>query len=82
MRRHKSATSTALWCSTSRAFCSIGLLLCKQRNRLVAEYALRGLGSPMGAAGYHFIEALPEALADCLSRVEDSERELGSSESS
>lgn len=35
------------------------LLQCKQRNRLVAEYALRGIDRPMGAAVYHFLEALP-----------------------
>jgi len=53
------------------------LLLCKQRNRLVAEYALRGIDSPMGVAEYQLIEALPQALADSLPSVEDIERELG-----
>ena len=56
---------------------TIGLLLCKQRNRLVAEYALRGIDSPMGVAEYRLIEALPEALARSLPSVEDLERELG-----
>jgi hypothetical protein len=56
---------------------TIGLLLCKQRNRLVAEYALRGIDSPMGVAEYRLIEALPEALARSLQSVEDLEKELG-----
>ena len=53
------------------------LLLCKQRNRLVAEYALRGIDSPMGVAEYRLIEALPQALANSLPSIEDIERELG-----
>jgi predicted nuclease of restriction endonuclease-like (RecB) superfamily len=61
---------------------TIGLLLCKQRNRLVAEYALRGIDSPMGVAEYRLIEALPESLADSLPSVEDIERELGGAEGS
>lgn len=59
---------------------TIGLLLCKQRNRLVAEYALRGINSPMGVAEYRLIEALPEGLADSLPSVEEIERELGGTE--
>lgn len=59
---------------------TIGLLLCKQRNRLVAEYALRGIDSPMGVAEYRLIESLPEALASSLPSIEELERELGGDE--
>lgn len=56
---------------------TIGLLLCKQQNRLVAEYALRGITNPMGVAEYQLLEALPESLATSLPSIEDIERELG-----
>lgn len=56
---------------------TIGLLLCKQQNRLVAEYALRGITNPMGVAQYQLLEALPESLATSLPSIEDIERELG-----
>ena len=47
---------------------SIGLILCRERNRLVVEYALRKVEAPIGVARYQLLggEALPEALADAL----------------
>ena len=39
---------------------TIGLLLCKEKNRLVAEYALRGVAKPMGVAEYLFMREVPE----------------------
>jgi hypothetical protein len=46
---------------------SIGLILCRERNRLVVEYALRSIASPIGVAEYRTVgEALPDALADAL----------------
>jgi predicted nuclease of restriction endonuclease-like (RecB) superfamily len=46
---------------------SIGLILCRDRNRIVVEYALRHVGSPIGVAEYRTVsEALPEGLADAL----------------
>lgn len=45
---------------------SIGIILCKSRNRFVAEYALRDMQAPMGVATYQFTSALPEALRDAL----------------
>ena len=46
---------------------SIGLILCRERNRLVVEYALRSIGSPIGVAEYRMTGgALPDALADAL----------------
>jgi len=38
---------------------SIGLLLCKTRNKVVAEYALRGMEKPIGVAEYQLVHALP-----------------------
>jgi predicted nuclease of restriction endonuclease-like (RecB) superfamily len=41
---------------------TIGLLLCKEKNRLVAEYALRGVAKPMGVAEYQLLRQVPESL--------------------
>ena len=56
---------------------TIGLLLCRDRNRVVAEYALRGLTQPVGVSEYELTEALPEQLASELPTVEQLEAELG-----
>lgn len=56
---------------------TIGLLLCKSKNRLVAEYALRNVASPIGVAEYQLIEALPEELETSLPSIEQIEAELG-----
>ena len=55
---------------------SIGLLLCKERNRTVAEYALRGMDKPMGVAEYQLVKAIPEPLASGLPTIEQIEAEL------
>lgn len=57
---------------------TIGLLLCKSKNRLVAEYALRGISSPMGVAGWEtcLTEILPDELKSSLPSIEDIEAEL------
>ena len=41
---------------------SIGLILCKEKNRIVVEYALRDTGNPMGVAKYRLTESLPERM--------------------
>ncbi|MCL2762931.1 MAG: PDDEXK nuclease domain-containing protein, partial [Treponema sp.] len=41
---------------------TIGLLLCKSRNKIVAEYALRNVNSPIGVAEYQLVAALPKEL--------------------
>ncbi len=56
---------------------SIGLILCKHRNNLVAEYALRDLGKPIGIARYALAGTLPEALKVNLPTVEEVAAELG-----
>ncbi|MGC4108716.1 MAG: PDDEXK nuclease domain-containing protein [Thermomicrobiales bacterium] len=55
---------------------SIGLLLCKTRNNVVAEYALRDEGRPLGIAEYQLRAALPEPLQTSLPSIEEIEREL------
>ena len=55
---------------------TIGLLLCKTKKRLVAEYALSGIDKPIGVAEYQLVRALPEPLDTSLPSVEEIEAEL------
>ena len=50
---------------------SIGLLLCKTRNDLVAEYSLKDVSKPIGVSEYRVTGVLPEELRDQLPSVED-----------
>ena len=56
---------------------AIGLLLCKEKNEVVAEWALRDTAKPLGIAEYQLVEALPEPLQTALPTIEQIERELG-----
>lgn len=55
---------------------TIGLLLCKSKNEVVAEYALRQSNQPLGVAEYELIESLPPELATDLPTIEQIEQEL------
>ena len=59
---------------------SIGLLLCRSRNRMQVEYALRDVAKPIGVAEWEtkLSEALPEDFRGSLPTVEELEAELGS----
>jgi predicted nuclease of restriction endonuclease-like (RecB) superfamily len=63
---------------------SVGLLLCRSRNKLVAEYALRGLKKPIGVAEWEtkIVANLPADLKDGLPTVEEIEAELANASSS
>lgn len=54
---------------------SIGLLLCREANRVIAEYALRDMTKPMGVSTYH-TRALPEPMREALPAVEEIERKF------
>ena len=56
---------------------TIGLLLCKSKNKVVAEYALRNVNKPLGVADYQLVESLPPELQTSLPSIEQIERELG-----
>ena len=56
---------------------TIGLLLCKSKNKVVAEYALGDKSQPMGIAEYKLLESLPENLQTSLPSIEQIESELG-----
>jgi predicted nuclease of restriction endonuclease-like (RecB) superfamily len=55
---------------------TIGLLLCKSKNKVVAEYALRDKAQPLGVAEYQLVESLPPELQTSLPSIEQIEREL------
>ena len=55
---------------------TIGLLLCKSQNRVVAEYALRDSNKPIGVAEYQLVAALPQELQTSLPSIEQIEKEL------
>ncbi len=55
---------------------TIGLLLCKSKNKVVAEYALRGKAQPIGVAEYQLVDSLPPELVTNLPSIEQIEREL------
>lgn len=57
---------------------TIGLLLCRSKDQLVAEYALRGFNSPMGVAQWEtrLTETLPDDLKGSLPTIEEIEAEL------
>jgi predicted nuclease of restriction endonuclease-like (RecB) superfamily len=55
---------------------TIGLLLCKSKNKVVAEYALRANTQPLGVAEYQLIESLPAELQTSLPSIEQIEREF------
>ena len=50
---------------------SIGLLLCKSKNNLVAEYALRDMSKPIGVSEYKITRQLPDEIGKMLPSVED-----------
>jgi predicted nuclease of restriction endonuclease-like (RecB) superfamily len=55
---------------------SIGILLCKERDKLTAEYALRDINKPIGVSEYKLSDFVPEELADTLPTAEDIERRI------
>lgn len=59
---------------------TIGLLLCKTKNNVVAEYALRGYTAPIGVAEWKTVitESLPADLESSLPTIEELEAELAS----
>ena len=61
---------------------TIGLLLCRSKDRIVVEYALRDLKKPIGVAGWEttIVEKLPENLKGSLPTVEEIEAELSREE--
>ena len=61
---------------------AIGLLLCREKNRLVAEYALRGLDTSIAVAAWQtrLTESLPDDLRGSLPTIEEIEAELAAAD--
>lgn len=55
---------------------TIGMLLCKGKNEVLAEYALKGISHPIGVAEYQLAKAVPEELKSQLPDIADLEHEL------
>lgn len=53
---------------------SIGIILCKEKNKLVAEYALRDMTKPIGVSEYKLFSTLPEDLRSIVPEIEDIEQ--------
>ena len=58
---------------------TIGLLLCKSKNRIIVEYALRDTVKPIGVADWQLTRSLPDDLSANLPSVDDLESELAHS---
>jgi predicted nuclease of restriction endonuclease-like (RecB) superfamily len=55
---------------------TIGLILCQDKKRVLAEYALRGMRKPIGISEYELTRALPEEFKSALPTIEEIEEEL------
>jgi len=58
---------------------SIGIILCKAKNKVIAEYALRDTRKPIGVSGYKLTETLPKKLKGELPTIEELEASLSAS---
>ena len=59
---------------------TIGLLLCKSKNKIVAEYALSDKTQPMGVAEFKLLEAMLQEIQSSLPSIDQIERELADTE--
>lgn len=55
---------------------TIGILLCRDKNNIEAEFALRDINKPMGVSEFQFTEILPEELKSSLPTIQEIEEEL------
>lgn len=55
---------------------TIGLLLCRDKNNIEVEFALRDLNKPMGVSEYTLVETLPDNLKGALPTIEEIENDL------
>ncbi|MDR3692081.1 MAG: PDDEXK nuclease domain-containing protein [Fimbriimonas sp.] len=61
---------------------TIGLILCQDKNRVLAEYALRDMSKPIGVSTFQLTESLPEEIRTALPTIEQLEQELSESSAS
>ena len=58
---------------------TIGLILCQEKNEIVAEYSLRNMSQPIGISEYQLTEVLPKEFESSLPTIEMIESELTNS---
>ena len=58
---------------------TIGIILCRSKNKVVAEYALNDMNKPIGVSSYRLTKALPDTLAAQLPTTGELEEKLGRS---
>ena len=61
---------------TGTKYATIGLLLCRTKDKIKAEYALRDINKPIGVSDYELGNMLPKDLRSSLPSIEDIEKEL------
>jgi len=59
---------------------TIGIILCKNKDKVIAEYALHGIRKPMGVSEYKLSRVIPEKLRKSLPSAKEIESELGAKE--
>jgi len=57
---------------------TIGLLICKNKNNIIAEYALKDINQPIGVSEYQLSKLFPEEFKSSLPTIEEIEKELSS----
>jgi hypothetical protein len=55
---------------------TIGLILCQEKNEIVAEYSLKNMSQPIGISEYELTEVLPKEFESSLPTIEMIEKEL------
>ena len=55
---------------------TIGILLCRDKNNIEAEFSLRDINKPMGVSEFQIIETLPDNLKSSLPTIEEIENEF------
>ncbi len=74
MNFYLSAIDELLWHTDDHP--SIGIILCKSKNKIVAEYALQDLGKPVGVSEYRLKAALPSRWEGNLPTIDELERKI------
>lgn len=59
---------------------TIGIILCKTKDKTIVEYALQDMQKPIGVSTYQISNALPESLQGSLPTIEQLETELNTLE--
>lgn len=55
---------------------TVGLLICKSKDKLVVEYALSDIRKPIGVSEYRLTRALPKKIQSSLPAIKEIEEEL------